>query len=369
MRIAYLTTDDVNHDLARRTADGCGAILEVLAQGGPNPEAGYDAVLVDWDYLPAGSRALILAALLAGQWHCPVAVHGYHLDDKVRDHLSQKGVAIRCRLEPHWLTRWLRQVRRRTDPRRLATADVNQIPANGNAQRTVWPERTTLREEKMTTTYPKADRNETRTPAARSEDQGVIEVDWDNYQVTLPRDIAPRPSVPRAEYPAPEPAGRFVRMVAVFLDTLLLLLPWAAGLFLLGDTLDRPEFRVLHVRWVQLGTLAVVIGQAVLLSLRGQTLGKIAVGVRVVRARDGRNPGFWRAVVLRSLVPALVLWGCLPAEPAFYHVVLRQLMPAAVTIGLTVIGHFLVVIELLTFLKEDGRCLHDHLARTRVVEV
>jgi AraC-like DNA-binding protein len=110
MRIAYLTTDEVSQDLARRTADGCGALLEVLAQGSPSPEAACDAVLVDWDYLPADGRALILAALLAGLWHCPVAVHGYDLQDKLRDILSQKGVAIHRRLEPHWLARWLRVV-------------------------------------------------------------------------------------------------------------------------------------------------------------------------------------------------------------------------------------------------------------------
>jgi uncharacterized RDD family membrane protein YckC len=368
MRIAYLTTDDVNHDLARQTADGCGAILEVLAQGGPSPEAAYDAVLVDWDYLPADGRALILATLLAGQWHCPVAVHGYHLEAKLRHILSQKGVATHCRLEPHWLARWLRQVRRRTDGRQLATSDVNRIRANAKAPRAVQPERRTLREEKMTTTYPETDRNETWTSPARSGDQGAIEVDWDNYQVTLPREISPRPSVPRAEYPAPAPAGRVARMIAVFLDALLLLLPWTAGLFFLGETLDRPEVSILYVHWVQLGTLAVVIGQTVLLSLRGQTLGKMAVGVRVVRASDGSNPGFWRAVVLRSVVPALVLWGCLPAEPVFYHIFLRQLLPVGVTVCLTLIGRFLVVVELATFLKADGRCLHDYLADTKVVE-
>ena len=369
MRIAYLTTDEANHDLARRTADGCGANLEVLAQAGPSPEAAYDAVLVDWDYLPDDGRALILAALLAGLWHCPVAVHGYHLEDKLRDILSQKGVATHRRLEPHWLARWLRQVRRRTDSRRLATADANRIPASANAQRTALPGRRTLREEKMTTTYPETDRNETQTLPARSEDQGIVELDWGNYQVTLPREGSQRRAEARTEHPTPEPAGRFARMVAVFLDMLLLLLPWAAGLFFLGEILDRPEYSILHVRWVQLGTLAVAIGQVVLLSLRGQTFGKMAVGVRVVRARDGRNSGFWRAVVLRSLVPALVLWGCLPAEPVFYHVVLRQLLPVGVTVCLTLIGRFLVVAELVTFLKGDGRCLHDYLADTKVVEV
>jgi hypothetical protein len=46
MRIAYLTTEDVNHDLAQRTADGCGATLEVVAIAEPVSKGGYDSVLV-----------------------------------------------------------------------------------------------------------------------------------------------------------------------------------------------------------------------------------------------------------------------------------------------------------------------------------
>src|SRR5690349_17176367 len=110
MRIAYLTTDDVNHDLARRTADGCGVTLEILALDGPIPKGVYDAVLVDWDYLTADDRQPILAALLTGGWPCPTAVHGYHLEDDVRDTLSQNGVALHRRLEPKWLVRWLRRL-------------------------------------------------------------------------------------------------------------------------------------------------------------------------------------------------------------------------------------------------------------------
>jgi hypothetical protein len=119
MRIAYLTTDDVNHDLAQRTADRCGATLEILALNGPIPKGGYDAVLVDWDYLPADYRQPILAALLAGRWPCPVAVHGCHLEDDMRDTLGQSGVAIHRRLEPKWLARWLRRVSRLASAARL----------------------------------------------------------------------------------------------------------------------------------------------------------------------------------------------------------------------------------------------------------
>ncbi len=125
MRIAYLTTDEVNHDLAQRIADACGATLEVPALAEPILEDAYDAVLVDWDYLPAEQRRPILAALRAGRWHCRTALHGYHLEDEVRDILGRRGVAIHRRLEPKWLARWLRRLGRPAGgkPRRRTAAD------------------------------------------------------------------------------------------------------------------------------------------------------------------------------------------------------------------------------------------------------
>src|SRR5262249_18156562 len=49
--IAYLTTDEVNLDLADRLATECGATLYPLSfQDGP-PSGAFDAVLYDWDYL------------------------------------------------------------------------------------------------------------------------------------------------------------------------------------------------------------------------------------------------------------------------------------------------------------------------------
>lgn len=181
------------------------------------------------------------------------------------------------------------------------------------------------------------------TPLAPSEDQANIEVDWGNYQVS-PIPAAPRrPSVAAPRSPVQEPASRFARVIAVLFDALLLMLPWAVSLIVLRDTLDQPETETHRVAWVLLGTLAVWVGQMTLLALRGQTLGKMAVGVRVVRAVDGSNPGFWRAVVLRQLAPSVI--GSLP-----------------------IVGLFFFVMELLTFLGEDRRCVHDYLADTKVVE-
>jgi uncharacterized RDD family membrane protein YckC len=96
--------------------------------------------------------------------------------------------------------------------------------------------------------------------------------------------------------------------------------------------------------------LALLGIQIFLLTSRGQSLGKILLGVRVVRADDGEKPGFLRAWLLREL-PSGTIQGLL------------QLVP--------IVGFFLrfafVTTNYLMIFREDRRCLHDFIAGTRVV--
>ena len=83
-----------------------------------------------------------------------------------------------------------------------------------------------------------------------------------------------------------------------------------------------------------------VVGYQVwLLSARGQTLGKRAVGLKIVRADDGGEGGFLRNVALRSLVGRWLL-----AIVPFYWIA-----------------------DSLFVFRGDGRCVHDLIAGTRVV--
>ena len=81
MRVAYLTTDEVNEELARQMAQECGLTLCPLAPKDDPPDGAYDAVLYDWDSWPAEGRREALAAMLAGPLPHAVALHGYHLED------------------------------------------------------------------------------------------------------------------------------------------------------------------------------------------------------------------------------------------------------------------------------------------------
>lgn len=83
--------------------------------------------------------------------------------------------------------------------------------------------------------------------------------------------------------------------------------------------------------------------QAWLLATRGQSLGKLATGIRVVRDDDGGPPGWLRGVAVRGI-----------AVPFVYG------LPA---IGLGV----LVADTAMMLLRRDRRALHDRVAGTRVL--
>jgi hypothetical protein len=74
MRIAYLTTDDVNAALAAQLAADCGLSLCQLAPQGAAPDGEFDAAVYDLDFLPAGRLGRLLADLAPGgcptRWRC-----------------------------------------------------------------------------------------------------------------------------------------------------------------------------------------------------------------------------------------------------------------------------------------------------------
>lgn len=89
--------------------------------------------------------------------------------------------------------------------------------------------------------------------------------------------------------------------------------------------------------------LALVILQIVLLSRDGQTVGKKIVGVRIVGPTDDRPAGFVRAVALRGFVHAFL-------------------------VGIPGFGILYLLVDSLSIFRDDRRCLHDHIAGTRVIK-
>lgn len=89
------------------------------------------------------------------------------------------------------------------------------------------------------------------------------------------------------------------------------------------------------------------IVQIVLLSTRGQTIGKRILGIRIVRL-DGTRVGFVRAWLLREFVPALI--GIVPIIGPF---LLRPLF---------------TLVDWCFVFRDDRRCIHDFIAGTKVVK-
>jgi hypothetical protein len=100
MRLAYLTIDEVNFDLARRFAEDCDATLVPLFFVDGPPDGKFDGLLYDFDHLPNEERARILTDLLRHRSSCPVALHSYHLGEEDTNALHKNGVAVFARLDP-----------------------------------------------------------------------------------------------------------------------------------------------------------------------------------------------------------------------------------------------------------------------------
>jgi len=158
-------------------------------------------------------------------------------------------------------------------------------------------------------------------------------------QSPLPQ--AKQASPAQEAYPQHSPGGRFTRLLAVGIDTIVaipvLVVCYAAyGFETLDDTV--PLLVTLF-----LGLCGVVLVQGLFLALRAQTIGKMLLGLRIIDVATGRRAGFARLVFLRMLVTSLLS-------------------------ALAGIGWIFGLVDCLFIFREDRRCLHDFIAGTRVVQ-
>lgn len=122
------------------------------------------------------------------------------------------------------------------------------------------------------------------------------------------------------------------RFVGALVDGLISLAPY----MMLRESKENPP-----VMLAGLGLLiAVFAAQCWFLARDGQTLGKKVAKTRVVRADTGENGGFVTNVLLRAILSSL------PNALPFYWIV-----------------------DTLFVFRKDRRCVHDFIARTKVVTV
>lgn len=137
----------------------------------------------------------------------------------------------------------------------------------------------------------------------------------------------------------PPPAERGTRLIAALLDGLC----YAVGIILLMfiEGLPPDPNNTVWLLKVYAGAAPVMIVNLIFLARDGQSLGKKALGIRIVES-DGARASLTRIFLLRMVAPTLV--GFIP-----------------------IVGPFFGLADSLLIFRADRRCLHDHMAGTIVV--
>lgn len=137
-----------------------------------------------------------------------------------------------------------------------------------------------------------------------------------------------------------EPATRLQRLFASVIDSLLIITAFAVGSYQ-----DFPD----PVRFLGLiAGFAIFAANLFYLTTRGQTLGKKAVGIKIVSMATQNNGGFVPNFLKRSLLAGL---------PYF-----------VLTLFSPILGALYFWVNLLCIFRSDRRCLHDVIAGTLVVQ-
>lgn len=152
-------------------------------------------------------------------------------------------------------------------------------------------------------------------------------------------------------------ASRLTRLLATIIDGLFILVPFFIFGFIAAviagasmSALKRGDFAangmlaIVLMGLILLSWLVVLIVQLVLIARYAQTVGKRIMKIRVVRFSSGEQCGLGRYFWMRIVVPALL-----------------QMIPF--------LGFIFWIADPLFIFAHDRRCLHDHLADTKVVEV
>jgi uncharacterized RDD family membrane protein YckC len=150
-------------------------------------------------------------------------------------------------------------------------------------------------------------------------------------------------------------AGLGPRFLGAFVDGALETACWIPTAMAVGrqtaemvrDNALHPEelmklfFEAIPLSLPYLGAL--VLLQAILLSVRGQSVGNLVARTRIVNAKDGRTAHFLRAFLLR---------GCLAR-------ILRQF---------PFVGGVFWIVDVCFVFRNDRRCVHDLIAGTKVIK-
>jgi uncharacterized RDD family membrane protein YckC len=143
-----------------------------------------------------------------------------------------------------------------------------------------------------------------------------------------------------------ELAGRGTRLAAAIIDGLIILaLFWVVGVLtpwnvFTGQYAQAGFLVILGMQALGFGLLAAINGW--LLAKRGQTVGKMLLGLRITR-KDGSHPSLLHSLLLRYGVGYLIS-------------------------AIPLIGMFFWLVDSLFIFRANRRCIHDLIADTVVVK-
>ncbi|MHB1079560.1 MAG: RDD family protein [Prosthecobacter sp.] len=140
------------------------------------------------------------------------------------------------------------------------------------------------------------------------------------------------------------------RLGAAVLDVVLgaavVGIPYGVGMASMAGSSGRGEMTPgasIGLAVAGIAFLGLLIYNLVLLTTKGQTLGKKMMGIRIVSYPDCQNAGFVKAVLLRGFVNGLI--GAVP-----------------------LLGFFYALTDICFIFREDHRCIHDLIGGTQVVK-
>ena len=143
-----------------------------------------------------------------------------------------------------------------------------------------------------------------------------------------------------------ELASRWARLGGSLIDGIIAMIVMGPVMYLTGywNRAMANEISILEtLAWGLAGLFFYLLVNGYLLARHGQTVGKMAVGIRIVSVETNQIIPLWRVFFVRYLPQALA-----PYIP--------------------VVGVILLMINYLFVFRKDKRCIHDLIAKTRVVK-
>ncbi len=158
----------------------------------------------------------------------------------------------------------------------------------------------------------------------------------------LPRDQPPSP----VRTPVPKYchgyllAGRGERFLARLAESVIFTLGYLLITFPAARLIEPEKLIIYWLIMISLFLAATLIIQAILLGTRSQSLGKLIVGIKIIRSQTGEDAGFLYGFFVREFLNDLI-----------------SIIP------------FYGLVDTLLIFSNDRRCIHDHLAGTTVVKL